>query len=339
MYVFPLASTTVVKNKTQFSSLLLSNFMLFCSYIVYNPLYFSYFIFFSPYLFKVFSFLSPLFATTSLSVLAFFTVLRSEVFDDGGDGLPCLEELEAYKIMFETSTIGLDMEEATVDCLQAVEEALVHHPETLTSSYFDEESAEISRPVTVQVNAVVKTFEEFLQEKDGFENLSSEKGEKDEESKATVSSQRVKAAADVDNDINKETTGLTYGNLGSMRKEKEWKRTLACKLFEERYNATAAVADGVVEGMDLLWETYESSDSTKSKLKKGKKGGNGIEDEDDEDYDYEEELDGHLCCLQALKLSTGKMNFGMRPHFVKISKALKGFGWLHHVKHAKKGYH
>ncbi|KAK8541602.1 hypothetical protein V6N13_137797 [Hibiscus sabdariffa] len=375
MTQFSSASTSVAKNKTQFSSLLLSNFMLFCSYILSNPLYFSYFIFFSPYLFKIFSFLSPLFVTTSLLVLVLFTVLRSEVVDDEGDGLPCLEELEAYKIVFETSTIVeirespdevLEME-AIVECLQAVDElddASVHNPETLTSSTFDEESAEVSRPETVRVNAVVKIFEEFLQEKDEVEDLSSKKGEKDEESeamgseisdpeattgtengeelegKAMVNSQRVKATY-----IDNETMGLSFGNLGSMRKEKEWKRTLACKLFEERHNVTAAAADGGGEGMDLLWETYESTDSNKSKLrsvgsKKGKKGGG----DDEEDYD-DEDSDGQLCCLQALKFSTGKMNLGMgmgRPNFVKISKALKGFGWLHHVgttKHAKKGYY
>ncbi|KAK8532429.1 hypothetical protein V6N13_131758 [Hibiscus sabdariffa] len=369
MTQFSLASTSVAKNKIQFSSLLLSNFMLFCSYVLSNPLYFSYFIFFSPYLFKVFSFLSPLFVTTSLLVLVLFTVLRSEVVDDESDGLPCLEELEAYKIVFETSTIVeirenpdevLEME-AIVECLQAVDElddASVHNPETLTSGAFDEESAEVSRPETVQVNAVVKIFEEFLQEKDEESQAMGSKisdpeatagteNGKELEGKSMVNSQRVKATY-VDNYIDNETMGLSFGNLGSMRKEKEWKRTLACKLFEERHNVTAAAAaDGGGEGMDLLWETYESTDSNKSKLKsvgskKGKKGGNGVEYNDDDDYD--EESDGQLCCLQALKFSTGKMNLGMgmgRPNFTKISKALKGFGWLHHVttKHAKKGYY
>nr|GMD28025.1 uncharacterized protein LOC109182633 [Ipomoea batatas] len=89
---------------------------------------------------------------------------------------------------------------------------------------------------------------------------------------------------------------------GSMRKEKEWKRTLACKLYEERNTR-----DGSGEGMDLLWETYEM-DAIKSK---------------------------------ALKFSAGKVNLGMgigKPNLMKISKAIKGFGWLHHVssKHSKK---
>ncbi|KAE8684615.1 hypothetical protein F3Y22_tig00111105pilonHSYRG00075 [Hibiscus syriacus] len=340
--------------------------MLFCSYILSNPLYFSYLVFFSPYLFKIFSFLSPLFVTTSLLVLALFTASRSQVVDDGINGLPCLEELEAYKIVFEASTIeeirenpdGVLETEAIVDCLQTVDElddASVHNPKTLTSGAYDEESGDISRPETVRVNAVVKIFEEFLKGKDGVENLSSEKGEKDEESEAMGSKVKdseatrgTKNGGELEDramvssqSINNEATELSY--LGSMRKEKEWKRTLACKLFEERHNVTAAALDGGGEGMDLLWEAYESSDSNKLKLKsvewkKGKKGGNGIEDDD-----YEEESDGDLCCLQALKFSTRKMNLGMgRPNFVKISKALKGFGWLHHVgttKHAKKAYY
>ncbi|KAK2995171.1 hypothetical protein RJ640_025401 [Escallonia rubra] len=130
------------------------------------------------------------------------------------------------------------------------------------------------------------------------------------------------------------------GSYGSMRKEKEWKRTLACKLFEERHNV-----DGV-EGMDSLWEAYEM-DSSKAKpkgnnvKKKGMKKG-GVKCYEDSEDDYEEEMgaNGQLCCLQALKFSAGKMNMGMgRPSLVKLSKALKGFGWLHQVsKHGKKGH-
>ncbi|KAF3431661.1 hypothetical protein FNV43_RR26393 [Rhamnella rubrinervis] len=126
------------------------------------------------------------------------------------------------------------------------------------------------------------------------------------------------------------------GNFGSMRKEKEWRRTLACKLFEERHNA----ADGG-EGMDMLWETYETESNralTKSNTKKGKKG--GLLEFNKYDEDDVDDSDGQLCCLQALKFSAGKMNLGMgRPNLVKISKALKGIGWLHNLSRGKKGYH
>ena len=126
------------------------------------------------------------------------------------------------------------------------------------------------------------------------------------------------------------------GSYGSMRKEKEWRRTLACKLFEERHNVDGG------EGMDMLWETYETESNkqvkAKANTKKGKKG--VLEYSDNDDDDDEDETDGQLCCLQALKFSAGKMNLGMgRPNLVKISKALKGMGWLHHVtRHGKKRY-
>lgn len=144
----------------------------------------------------------------------------------------------------------------------------------------------------------------------------------------------------------------SFGSYGSMRKEKEWKRTLACKLFEERHNS-----EGGEEGMDSLWEAYEVNNSSrKSKITKESmitqkkkmmiKNKKSTEfkyfddgDDDDDDDDTEFRSNGQLCCLKALKLSTGKMNLGMgKPNLVKISKAIKGFGWLHHVgsKHAKK---
>lgn len=161
----------------------------------------------------------------------------------------------------------------------------------------------------------------------------------------------------------------SLGSFGSMRKEKEWRRTLACKLFEERHNNNNKnininnisnnnnINNNVngSEGMDSLWETYDETelDSNKkkvlekSKTKKGKKSNSnsGVlyyneEDEEDQNEEDEEEegMDGKLCCLQALKFSAGKMNLGMgRPNLMKISKAFKGIGWLHHVgKHGSR---
>ncbi|CAN0866904.1 hypothetical protein LINGRAHAP2_LOCUS9414 [Linum grandiflorum] len=142
----------------------------------------------------------------------------------------------------------------------------------------------------------------------------------------------------------------SLGSYGSMRKEKEWRRTLACKLFEERHNNSNA-GDKSDEGMDLLWETYnetESSAAKTTKSKSRKKCGGGSNrivhhshhsyvDDDNEVQEEEEEMGnddhgGKLCCLQALKFSTGKMKLGMgKPNLLKISKAIKGIGWLHHV--------
>ncbi|XP_062077924.1 uncharacterized protein LOC133782603 [Humulus lupulus] len=132
-----------------------------------------------------------------------------------------------------------------------------------------------------------------------------------------------------------QTLATNLGSFGSLRREKEWRRTLACKLFEERHNV-----DGGGEGMDMLWETYEAESDKKIQAKNsivkkhGKKGVLEYSDDDDDD-EYEDETDGPLCCLQALKFSAGKMNLGMgRPNLVKISKALKGMGWL--TRHGKK---
>lgn len=143
------------------------------------------------------------------------------------------------------------------------------------------------------------------------------------------------------------TLESNLGSYGSMRREVEWKKTLACKLFEERNNV-----GGGEEGMDSLWEAYDRDSSNKAKAKSNtkknkkknkKKGKSGYRYEDDEEEEEEEEegIDGKLCCLQALKFSAGKVNLGMgKPNLVKISKAIKGFGWLHHVssRPGKKGH-
>ncbi|XVF81229.1 hypothetical protein PTKIN_Ptkin15bG0139200 [Pterospermum kingtungense] len=302
--------------------------------------------------------------------------LRSKV-DDENDGFGCLEDFEVYKIVFETSVtveIRQDPEEevsqmeAKEGSLEAVESPIdeglsceikgLSVPETLTSTSLDEKPAQITRPETNQVKSVVKIFEHLLQEKDdGVENLSSKKRETEvkslsvESNKAEEQKEDPKVSADngvlranwsTENGGDKyQTMGSSLGSFGSMRKEKEWKRTLACKLFEERHNVDGG------EGMDSLWETYET-DSNKVQLKSSSKrgskkgGGNKYYDEYDDYEDEEEESDGQLCCLQALKFSAGKMNLGMgRPNLVKFSKALKGFGWLHHVssRHGKKVYH
>ncbi|CAN4101325.1 unnamed protein product [Withania somnifera] len=129
-----------------------------------------------------------------------------------------------------------------------------------------------------------KILEDFLKELDVFENLTwiDAVEEKKIEPKGTKS-----------------------------HKAKDWKRTLACKFYEERHNAS----DSNGEGMDLLWENCSK----------------------------EEQINEHieqLCCLQALNFSAGKMNLGMgRANLVKISKAIKGFKWIHHVNKNNKKVH
>ena len=124
-------------------------------------------------------------------------------------------------------------------------------------------------------------------------------------------------------------------------KDKEWKRTLACKLYEECMQLRLCRDRAVVEGsdnMDMLWEAYEVG-SGSSKGRAGKrsgskaKGGSGNkaeevvdegEEEGEEDDEEEEGSVRQLCCLQALKFSTRKMNFGGgKPSLSKISKVLR----------------
>ncbi|KAE8699555.1 putative DNA binding protein [Hibiscus syriacus] len=247
--------------------------------------------------------------------------------------------------------------ESQGDCFQAVEEAPNENKGHLGVPEAENEKPPESTE-TSQVKAVVKIFEDFVVKKDGGENLSSKKTGKEVKSlgvefnkvdeimtggsKAVGNNKisDVKVMGAENGYENAAKAMVNYQTMGSMRKQNEWKRTLACKLFEERHSHNV---DGTGEGMDLLWETYE----TDSKVEmKGKKSGGGNNNGgyyyDNDDYE-EEESNGQLCCLQALKLSAGKMNLGMgRPNLVRISKALKGIGWLHHVgsRHGKKkGHH
>ncbi|VFQ69712.1 unnamed protein product [Cuscuta campestris] len=127
------------------------------------------------------------------------------------------------------------------------------------------------------------------------------------------------------------------------KKEKDWKTTLASRLLEE--SPRSSVYSG--EGMDLLWERYEINDSIKTnslrreeeeeeeQMKKKKSKKTMKKERCDDDNEEEEVKIGQLCCLQALKkLSTGKgSSFGVMgsSNLVKISKALKGFGWVRWV--------
>ncbi|EEF29637.1 uncharacterized protein LOC8279038 [Ricinus communis] len=423
MSEFSISSTT--SKKTHFSSLLLSDLLLFCSFILSHPLYFFYFIFFSPYLFRFLSFLSPLFITTFLLLLVFLTVspnlvhdnlstelseskvsfllgtyqtvverLRSKVEEHGNPELNQFEELEVYKIVFDTS--DFDIGENPIQVLEsdAKENCLTSDATQVKNNSSSEDSGNenlvvITRSESSQLIAEAKPLGVFLHQKEEFEELASKKEAKDvkplssnfnkveseqkEEpymrsgSKAMGYKLRdAKISADDGGEClsrmnsqkldsnpwsspdnggeynskamnNSQTMGANLGSFGSMRKEKEWRRTLACKLFEERHNADGG------EGMDMLWETYETDSikvQGKSKSKKGKKGNIERHHDDDVDDEDEDELsNGQLCCLQALKFSAGKMSLGMgRPNLVKISKALKGIGWLHHVTKGKKGY-
>jgi hypothetical protein len=115
------------------------------------------------------------------------------------------------------------------------------------------------------------------------------------------------------------------------QKEKEWKRTLACKLYEERMQLRLCRDRAVVEGsdnMDMLWEAYEVGGGVRRagiKVKSSKKAEGLVEDdEESEEHGDDEGSVRQLCCLQALKFSTKKMGFGGgKPSLAKISKVLR----------------
>nr|XP_043637656.1 uncharacterized protein LOC122608631 [Erigeron canadensis] len=370
--------TTCNFNKNNNSSIIPKLFFhdisLLFSLIFSHPLYFSYFIFFSPYLFKFISFISPLFLTTTLLLLCilattfpqpklgfFQTIvdkLRSKmnvVVEEEDQDVEFLdfEDLEIYKIVFHDPPLILDIESFSRS----------------TSVDEDNNDDDQLKQVMVMENTVrvmekseeERSLEKLFEELDRFEDsrdtietkenkiISQRETKKLEINKLETSCEDKKIFEVKSNSLRTDSCS-SFGSYGSMRKEKEWKRTLACKLFEERNNS------GGEEGMDSLWESYEDDNASKKSrnrkettIEKKKTTTKNKKSEfkyfyegDDVDQDDDEEefmSNGQLCCLKALKLSTGKMNLGMgKPNLVKITKALKGFGWLHHVgtKHGKK---
>ncbi|KAL3633300.1 hypothetical protein CASFOL_022827 [Castilleja foliolosa] len=342
--------------KPQFYSLIISDLILLCS-IFSNPLYISYLIFFSPYILRLISFLYPLFFTTSLISLALLTGIdpdfTSPVLEKG---FP--DDLGIYEILFGSCCRNeenpLDKEEIPETSLDDKDSSFCKKMEEKNPSPVSE--LKNSCPVIEE-----RRLENFLKILDQFEKMSTNNNTVDEKRKIggkidkadgvegvrqnaakkieKVYSQRIVSSTNVEKERNLKLQSFrTFGHnsnnesFGSMKKEKEWKRTLACKLFEERHNVSGG------EGMDSLWEAYET-DSNKSKRETGEKEKRGKKTSEIEfskelfgDEDEDEVVDGQLCCLHAIKFSAGKMNLGMRkPNLVKISKAIKGFGWLHHV--------
>ncbi|XP_059298454.1 uncharacterized protein LOC132051217 [Lycium ferocissimum] len=324
--------------RPQFFHVLMSKFFYLCSFILSHPLYFSYFIFFSPYIIKLLSFLSPLFITTTLLLLALFTISPSLILHNNAKGLTrkddeldVSEEFEAYKIVFGASIID-DQENSVefLDCASAEESEspiLDHDKYQSVTDKLGENSAEVE--CTTKHVIEEKTLENFFKEVDGFDKTSWSDNVEVKKVDKIIEKQEETLVRNVHTQglgKNLENVGIGYG---SMRKEKEWTRTLACKLFEERHNTSHSNS----EGMDMLWETYET-ETKKNKAKRAnnvKKKNKGELKRYEKEYDEDEQEmdDQQLCCLQALKFSAGKMNLGMgRPNLVKISKAFRGFGWL-----------
>lgn len=135
-------------------------------------------------------------------------------------------------------------------------------------------------------------------------------------------------------------------------KDKEWKRTLACKLYEERIQVKLcrdrAVVGAGSDDMDMLWEAYETGEGSSaaavdtkragSKAKRGTTQEESVDGGESEEEDVDDEGPvRQLCCLQALKFSTRKMNFGGgKPSLAKISRVLKRMTALSRVGSRRK---
>ncbi|ERN10058.1 uncharacterized protein LOC18438225 [Amborella trichopoda] len=332
--------------RTHFQDLLLDLhdlLSLACSY----PIYSLYIIFFSPYLLRALFFLSPLLLSTSLFLLILISITPQqkdppqESHHEHSPSSPYisgfLPNVSLMVVSLVRAQLGEKVEIQLLQVLDFIEAGLRVSEEELSLE---------------SLEAVLGVSEEELSP----ESQTSSIGEEDM------------------GNVERESGKLGDGGASnkSMRREKEWKRTLACRLFEEKQNKWRETLGGKLivdgfgvsgeesgEGMDILWEVYEDTVkkgedlgakskrmvlNSKGKIR-GKEGkiralgrvGGFDLDRSDEEEEEEEDDEPQLCCLNALRFSTGKMSFGLRrPNLMKISKALKGFGLLHHVSPSKK---
>uniref|UniRef100_A0A7N0TPY6 Uncharacterized protein n=1 Tax=Kalanchoe fedtschenkoi TaxID=63787 RepID=A0A7N0TPY6_KALFE len=329
-----------------------------------HPLYVSYLVFFSPYILRLLSFLSPLLLLLLLCSTSF--LLHG---DENASSTGSVLEVEAYKIIFEnfhesltdsadevevckemvkegvspeivksccSSTPLPDVEKSTVCGEDELSSCMDPSPTSAGKSRNAESSnwddAEIIKHMVC--SSAVNTPEENERGDDEEKPVKAAVGagfDKAEGPLMTATTQksgsndtRVDESQDESTnstDLNKTASlksSSSWIEAGSMRRsEKEWRRTLACKLFEERHNKG---------GMDMLWETYEVVGAGDDGSSRANARESDV-DEDEDDDDAEEV--GKMCCLQALKMSSGKVNLGIgRKNMMKLSKALRRFGWL-----------
>ncbi|KAK4749075.1 hypothetical protein SAY87_026524 [Trapa incisa] len=362
--------TSSAENKTQFSNyLLIPFFVLLSSLILSHPLCF----------FKLLSFLSPLLTTTFVVLLS--TSHRTVLWKQRGNGVGNVDELdlhcpeenddenEVYKMFFEAPEVGVELGEPqeSVDKLliyedsgagECLQKILEEKLDDVNTSKGDDaqvdktwENLHIAEEIQVKEITEVETGARICHS--GPITLGFASG-------AWRNSRRLSNSLKIPGRsgqvLMEEKAGMYVGGFGSMRQtEKEWKRTLACKLLEDRHGGSdSRISNGErdEEGMDLLWETYEKNenptyipqpDHDKNAVKGRKKTELQEEKEQEEDNDNDEEdmSRQQLCCLQALKTSAGKVNLGMmrRLNMAKISRALRGIGWLHHMKKTRKSLH
>ncbi|XP_020598559.1 uncharacterized protein LOC110038131 isoform X2 [Phalaenopsis equestris] len=326
-------------------SLLLHDLLLLCSFLISHPLILAYLLLLFPYLLKLLLLLYPLLLSTFLLLLALPTVtfhlhdspptssefpvttssavlnfLRAELVPDEAN-FSLVEQL--CSLFFVDSQYCSYQMEPDNDCNSGNQNT------QLVSSF--------QNYILLEDTKSNDEIAENLSEKTEKTNCLEHRPHKDEEN-------NTKAILPSRKEHSRRQSEILQRD-GSMRKEKEWKRTLACKLFEERMTYKLCEERKAVEGaedMDLLWEAYEADSDKTEKQRKEKVTKKAVkekveEEEEEEEEDAEEGLSGQLCCLQALKLSAGKMNLGVgRPSLMKISMALKGITVFHSAGRRRK---
>ncbi|WOL01388.1 hypothetical protein Cni_G10104 [Canna indica] len=335
---------------TLFPAILLDDFISLCTFLVAHPLHSAYLLFFLPYLLHLISFLSPLLLSTSLLLLVLLTVsshidevppspapeflgrtgcvvlgvLKDKLHGHGG-----VDQLEQFVLMFL-----LPIDDASPSSHESAAEAVFG--ELFVDAPSDHETEESSFEDAEEIGGGESNSDAAAGDTPTSITVDGEHLVPNSANGAQSSATAVEDSARSESSAMKHSSNESIDGLqryGSARKEREWKRTLACKLYEERMTYKLCKERKVAEGdeeMDLLWEAYEDNASEAKTRKKAVRKAKRIEPEEEEEEEEEDEEEdeeetvGQLCCLHALRLSTGKMNLGMGKNLMKISKALKG---------------
>uniref|UniRef100_A0A803KQ29 Uncharacterized protein n=1 Tax=Chenopodium quinoa TaxID=63459 RepID=A0A803KQ29_CHEQI len=162
--------------------------------------------------------------------------------EDEDENATHIEEFEVYKVVFDIPTIEekpveIEQIQQTPEKIEKIQEYVVEFFEE-NASIVGKETGDLCESLTMGREKAgtnpkkVKKEEELkkVESKIGSEAIKTPKSRSfkvDDEKKITET-------------FSQTLGGQPYmGSFGSMRKEKEWRRTLACKIFEERHNGSS----------------------------------------------------------------------------------------------------
>lgn len=334
-------------NTTSFSSLLLADLLSLTHFIYSQPLYFAYIIVFFPFFLQLLLFLCPL-LSTSLLLVALLTAsanptLKTLNWRCGLFSFACKTVLDVLEtriddeVMFHLFEPLASMASKLEVCMEFEAQSHQGREDLIDATRGQCQCIRVNESAEVINSSTEKGFvwkiEETFKDR-GSSNNTRACANPEVMSGAIKNSALQPKTLDAGEEFvdfairnhtedtqkdsrNCDEIGLYLKGYGSNKREKEWKSTLAGKLYEERLSARRA------EEMDLLWEVYEADSGIgkeKNSTEATKKG------KLDRMFE-EEEIDGQLCCLEAIRFSAMKVNLGVKRHsLVKISKALKGVG-------------